>query len=35
MGALDIQTPAMIRFGARTKDEVFITYEAARGGRED
>jgi hypothetical protein len=32
IGALEIQTPVMIRFGARTDDEVFITYEAARGG---
>jgi hypothetical protein len=32
MGALDIQTPAMIRFGARTEDEVFISYEAAKAG---
>jgi hypothetical protein len=32
MGVLDIQTPAMIRFGARTEDEVFISYEAARAG---
>jgi hypothetical protein len=32
IGELDIQTPVMIRFGARTEDEVFITYEAARRG---
>jgi hypothetical protein len=32
MGPLDIQTPVMIRFGACTEDEVFITYEAARRG---
>lgn len=32
MGELEIQTPVMIRFGARTKDEVFISYEAARRG---
>jgi hypothetical protein len=32
IGALDIQTPVMIRFGARTEDEVFISYEAARNG---
>jgi hypothetical protein len=32
LGVLDIQTPAMIRFGARTEDEVFISYEAARAG---
>jgi hypothetical protein len=32
MGSLDIQTPVMIRFGARTEDEVFVSYEAARTG---
>jgi len=32
MGELAIQTPVMIRFGARTEDEVFISYEAARRG---
>jgi hypothetical protein len=32
MGSLDIQTPVMIRFGARTADEVFISYEAAQRG---
>jgi hypothetical protein len=32
IGELDFQTPVMIRFGARTEDEVFITYEAARRG---
>jgi hypothetical protein len=32
IGELDIQSPVMIRFGARTEDEVFITYEAARRG---
>ncbi len=32
MGPLDSQTPVMVRFGARTEDEVFITYEAARNG---
>jgi hypothetical protein len=32
LGALDIQTPVMIRFGARTEDEVFITHDAARRG---
>jgi hypothetical protein len=32
IGPLEIQTPVMIRFGARTEDEVFITYEAARRG---
>ena len=32
IGKLAIQTPVMIRFGAHTEDEVFITYEAARAG---
>ncbi len=32
IGGLDIQTPAMVRFGARTEDEVFISYEAAQAG---
>ena len=34
MGNLDLQTPAMIRFGAETEDEVFITHEAATAGVE-
>jgi len=34
MGRLNLQTPAMIRFGAETEDEVFITYEAATAGVE-
>jgi hypothetical protein len=34
MGALNLQTPAMIRFGAHTEDEVFITQEAASAGVE-
>jgi hypothetical protein len=32
IGRMEIQTPAMIRFGADTEDEVFITHEAARRG---
>jgi hypothetical protein len=32
IGRLEIQTPAMIRFGADTEDEVFVTHEAARRG---
>jgi hypothetical protein len=32
IGRLEIQTPAMIRFGADTEDEVFITHEAVRRG---
>ncbi len=34
MGNLNLQTPAMIRFGAETEDEVFITHEAATVGVE-
>ena len=34
MGKLALQTPAMIRFGAETEDEVFISYEAATEGVE-
>ena len=32
MGKLNLQTPAMIRFGQSTEDEVFITHEAAANG---
>lgn len=34
IGSMDLQTPAMIRFGAETTDEVFITYTAATAGVE-
>lgn len=34
MGQLNLQTPAMIRFGASTEDEVFITAVAASAGVE-
>ncbi len=34
IGALDLQTPAMIRFGENTTDEVFISHVAATGGVE-
>jgi hypothetical protein len=34
MGKLDLQTPAMIRFGEETEDEVFITHQAATAGVE-
>ena len=34
LGKLNLQTPAMIRFGAETEDEVFITFEAANAGVE-
>ena len=33
-GTLNLQTPAMIRFGAKTEDEMFITHEAATRGVE-
>ena len=32
MGKLPLQTPAMIRFGELTEDEVFVTHDAARQG---
>jgi hypothetical protein len=32
IGKQRLQTPAMIRFGQLTEDEVFVTHEAARGG---
>jgi hypothetical protein len=32
IGKLSLQTPAMIRFGELTEDEVFVTHDAARGG---
>ena len=34
IGKLGLQTPTMIRFGAETTDEAFITYEAATRGIE-
>ncbi|HOW72404.1 MAG TPA: hypothetical protein PKY77_17535 [Phycisphaerae bacterium] len=34
LGRLNVQTPAMIRFGEETEDEVFITYQAATAGIE-
>ena len=34
IGKLALQTPAMIRFGEETEDEVFITHEAATAGVE-
>ncbi len=34
MGKLNLQTPAMIRFGEETEDEVFISHEAAQDGVE-
>ncbi len=34
MGKLALQTPAMIRFGENTEDEVFISHEAAVRGVE-
>ena len=32
MGAWDIETPTLIRYGALTNDEFFVSYKAARGG---
>ncbi|HEY7153295.1 MAG TPA: hypothetical protein VH575_04980 [Gemmataceae bacterium] len=32
IGKLPLQTPAMIRFGELTEDEVFVTHDAAREG---
>lgn len=32
IGKQRLQTPAMIRFGALTEDEVFVSYDAARAG---
>jgi hypothetical protein len=32
IGKQRLQTPAMIRYGALTDDEVFVTYDAARAG---
>jgi hypothetical protein len=32
IGKLALQTPAMIRFGELTEDEVFVSYDAARKG---
>jgi hypothetical protein len=32
MGKMALQTPAMIRFGELTEDEVFVTHDAARQG---
>ncbi len=32
MGKFPLQTPAMIRYGELTDDEVFVTHDAARGG---
>jgi hypothetical protein len=32
MNKLPLQTPAMIRYGELTEDEVFVSYDAARAG---
>ena len=34
IGKLNLQTPALIRFGEETEDEVFISHEAAQAGVE-
>jgi len=31
-GALEVEAPTLIRFGEMTRDELFVTYEAARAG---
>ena len=31
-GALEIESPAMIRFGRMTGDELFVSYRSAREG---
>ena len=32
VGKLEVETPSLIRFGQMTKDELFVTAEAARRG---
>jgi hypothetical protein len=32
MGKVEVETPSLIRFGQMTKDELFVTAEAAKGG---
>ena len=32
LGAHAVSTPSMIRFGAMTEDELFVTFEAAQAG---
>jgi hypothetical protein len=32
IGKMAVETPTMIRFGELTKDELFVSYETARGG---
>jgi len=32
IGALEVETPSLIRYGEMTKDELFVTAAAARGG---
>ena len=34
LGKLNVQTPALIRFGENTEDEVFISFDAASQGVE-
>ena len=34
MGKLNLQTPALIRFGEESEDELFISLEAAAAGLE-
>jgi hypothetical protein len=32
VGAMDVETPSLIRFGEMTKDELFVTAAAAQNG---
>ena len=32
VGKVEVETPSLIRFGQMTKDELFVTAEAAKGG---
>jgi hypothetical protein len=32
IGSLDVETPTLIRYGQMTKDELFVTAEAAKKG---
>ena len=33
VGVMEVETPALIRYGQMTKDELFVTFEAAEGWR--
>ncbi|MCW5980552.1 MAG: hypothetical protein KIT09_20905 [Bryobacteraceae bacterium] len=34
IGVMEVETPALIRYGEMTKDELFVTFDAARAGVE-